>query len=154
MNDSTNASARPRDGVDWSSRIRVGSAATATPTQGRRAFFNYRDLGIKAASNGRLSATLVDVTQGLSQPTGWHYHACDAQFLYVTSGWVILQFEDGTTRKVLQGQTLYIEGGVRHNEIATSDDFGYLEIFLPADMRTVACERPAGWVDGEAQVIA
>lgn len=149
MNPTATPTAEANAEVDWSSKVRIGSPKTATPVQGRRAFFNYKDLGIKAASQGRLSANFIDVTQGLSEPTGWHYHVCEAQFVYITYGWVVLQFEDGSTRKVSQGQTLYIEGGVRHNEISTSETFGYLEVFLPADMKTVACDPPEGWVDSE-----
>lgn len=139
--------------TDWSSKVRVGSFASADPIRGRRAFFNYKDLGIGAATQGRISANLIDVTQGLSKPTGWHYHVCDGQFIYITHGWVTLQFEDGSTRKVAEGQTLYIEGGVRHNEIATSEKFGYLELFFPANMKTVACDEPEGWVDSVVQEI-
>jgi len=34
------------------------------------------------------------------------------------------------------GESLYIPGGLRHNETAAS---------VPADMGTVACDPPEGW---------
>ena len=135
-----------KEEIDWSKRIVVASDSTATEVPGRRDFFQYLDLGLKNASDGRFSANVVHVSQGLSEPTGWHYHACKGQFAMILKGWVVLTFEDGTTRKISEGQYFYIEGGVRHNEIATSDTFSYLELFFPANMKTVACDAPEGWV--------
>ena len=135
--------------TDWSKKIIVASEQTATEIPGRREFFQYLDLGLRNASDGKISANLVNVSRGLSEPTGWHYHVCDGQFAMILTGWVVLTFEDGTTRKISEGQFFFIEGGVRHNEIATSDTFSYLELFYPANMKTVACDAPEGWVDSD-----
>ena len=61
---------------------------TAKSIPGRRAFFTYLDLGVEDASNGAMKAQVMKSTQGLSKPTGWHYHECDRQFLYMIKGWV------------------------------------------------------------------
>ena len=37
---------------------------------------------------------------------------------------------------------------LRHNETAASKDLELLEISVPADMGTVACEPPEGWSKG------
>jgi hypothetical protein len=56
----------------------------------------------------------------MTKPTGWHYHVCDGQFVYVLKGWVDLEFEEGQRLQVQAGESLFIPGGLRHNETATS----------------------------------
>jgi quercetin dioxygenase-like cupin family protein len=111
---------------------------------GRRAFFKYRDLGVTAATKGRMRAQVTSAEQGLSEPTGWHYHTCDMQFVYLLKGWVDLEFEDGTKCRVQAGDSVMIPGGMKHQEVATSETMELLELSLPAEMGTVACDKPAG----------
>jgi quercetin dioxygenase-like cupin family protein len=113
--------------------------------KGRRDFFKYRDLGVTAASGGQIRAQVTIGTQGLARATGWHRHVCDGQFVYMVKGWVELQFEDGRTIKVGQGDSVFIPGGVRHNETRASDDLEILEVSVPADMGTEPCDPPEGW---------
>ena len=47
--------------------------------------------------------------------------------------------------RIQSGESLYIPGGLRHNETAASTDLELLEISVPADMGTVACDPPEGW---------
>jgi quercetin dioxygenase-like cupin family protein len=122
----------------------VTSAKTPEFVKGRRDFFKYRDLGVEAASNGWMRAQVMSTVTGMTKPTGWHYHVCDGQFVYVLKGWVDLQFEDGQKLRVQGGESLYIPGGLRHNETATSETLEILELSVPADMGTVPCEAPAG----------
>ena len=125
---------------------KVAHARSAEPVlvKGRREFFQYRDLGVAEASGGNMRAQVMTASQGLSRPTGWHYHECDGQFIYIMKGWVDLEFEDGQSIRLQAGESLYIPGGLRHNEIATSDTLEILEVSVPADMGTVACEAPEG----------
>ena len=44
-----------------------------------------------------MRAQLTKAKTGMTQPTGWHYHACEDQFVYVLNGWVELEFETGET---------------------------------------------------------
>jgi quercetin dioxygenase-like cupin family protein len=81
----------------------------------------------------------------MTQPTGWHYHVCESQFVYALRGWVDLAFEDGSTVRVKAGESIYIPGGLKHNELATSDDFQILEVSVPAEMATESCDPPAGF---------
>ena len=76
--------------------------------------------------------------------TGWHYHVCDLQFVYVLKGWVDLAFEGGRTERVAAGAALAIPPGMVHNELAASDDFEALEVVAPAHMDTVPVDAPAG----------
>ncbi len=111
---------------------------------GRRSFFKYRDLGVTDATDGKMRAQVTSATQGLGKPTGWHYHVCDHQLVYMLKGWVDLEFEDGTKVHLTQGDSLMIPGGMRHNETATADELELLEVSVPARMDTVACDPPAG----------
>jgi len=125
---------------------KLAHASLDNPTYvaGRRAFFKYRELGVTEASNGQMRAQVTSATQGLGQPTGWHYHMCDQQFVYMLKGWVDLEFEDGTKVRLKEGDSLMIPGGTRHNETATADELELLEISVPAAMKTVPCDPPAG----------
>lgn len=117
---------------------------SATPfIPGRRKFFKYRDLGVKAATNGRARAVLNTAIESLLEPTGWHYHTCDFQFIYCIAGTVVLEFEDGTIATFTQGDSFIIPGGFRHNEIYLSEDRVSLEFSVPGEIGTVSVERPA-----------
>jgi quercetin dioxygenase-like cupin family protein len=109
---------------------------------GRRGFFKYRDLGITEATQGRIRAQITSAEKGMSEPTGWHYHQCETQIVYVLKGWVDLEFEDEGKIRVSAGDSLMIPGGAKHNETATSDELELLEVSLPADMGTVNCDAP------------
>ncbi len=100
---------------------------TAPKVEGRRSFLKYQDLGVTAASSGRMRAQVMSATAGMTKPTGWHYHVCEGQFVYALKGWVDLEFEDGQSIRLQAGESLYIPGGLRHNEIATSDTLEILD---------------------------
>lgn len=126
---------------------KVVHARIADPVlvKGRREFFKYRDLGVAEASAGALRAQVMMASQGMSRPTGWHYHECDGQFVYVLKGWVDLEFEDGRTLRIEEGDSLFIPGYLRHNEIRTSDALEILEVSTPGQMGTTPCDAPEGW---------
>jgi mannose-6-phosphate isomerase-like protein (cupin superfamily) len=121
---------------------RVIALNAAQEIPGRRAFLQYFDLGIADASRGLISTQVTKVRTGMSNPTGWHYHECDFQWLLVTNGWLELQFEDGQIERVHQGSVCFIPGGYRHNETSTSDNLEFIEIFMPPKPRTVAVDSP------------
>jgi quercetin dioxygenase-like cupin family protein len=91
-----------------------------------------------------MRAQVMSATAGMTKPTGWHYHVCEGQFVYALKGWVDLEFEDGQSIRLQAGESLYIPGGLRHNEIATSYTLEILEVSVPADMDTVSCDPPEG----------
>ena len=127
-----------------SGKLAYAPANDATYVAGRRSFFKYRDLGVTTATGGKLRAQVTSATQGLGEPTGWHYHVCEHQLVYMLKGWVDLEFEDGTKVHLTQGDSLMIPGGMRHNETATADELELLEVSVPAEMKTVVCEPPPG----------
>lgn len=108
---------------------------------GRRAFFEYRDTGLADQTDGAYRAKVMRATD-VMETTGWHYHECDLQFVYVLKGWVDLDFADGRHERMAEGTTFAIPGGMVHNETACSEDFEALEVASPADMGTVAVDPP------------
>lgn len=120
----------------------VSSAKHPVMVKGRREFFTYRDLGVTAASKGHMRAQITAAKSGMTRPTGWHYHECDSQFVYVLNGWLELEFASGKVR-LEAGDSVYIPGGVPHNETGTADDFEILEVSVPAEMHTKPCAAPA-----------
>ena len=119
------------------------SAKKPIMTQGRRDFFSYRDLELKEASGGQMRGQIMKAKTGMTQPTGWHYHTCDSQFVYLLNGWVELEFEGSELLRCEKGDTVLIPGGLKHNELRTSDDFEALELSVPGELGTVACDPPA-----------
>ncbi len=124
-------------------KLAYATPKTAKSVKGRRAFFQYRDLGVSEATDGVMRAQLIIGSKGMTKPTGWHYHLCEAQFVYGVKGWVDLEFEDGSKIRLKQGESLMIPGGMRHNETATSEELELLEVSVPADMGTVPCDAPS-----------
>jgi mannose-6-phosphate isomerase-like protein (cupin superfamily) len=123
-------------------KVAVTSAKTPDYVAGRRDFFKYRDLGVTKASKGWMRAQVMKAITGMTEPTGWHYHVCEGQFVYALKGWVELEFEDGSNCRLETGDSCFIPGGMKHNELRTSDDVEILEVCLPANMGTVPCEQP------------
>jgi quercetin dioxygenase-like cupin family protein len=109
---------------------------------GRRSFFEYRDTGLGDATNGQYKAHVMRSTD-VMESTGWHYHVCDLQFVYVLKGWVELEFEGGEVKRLVEGAAMAIPGGMVHNEINVSSDFEALEVASPADMGTISVDAPA-----------
>ena len=147
MNDATTPIGQPAT-VSAPGKLAYATPTTAPLVAGRRSFFKYRDLGVTAASSGKIRAQVTIGADGMTQPTGWHYHVCEGQFVYTLKGWVELEFEDGTSCRLEAGDSCFIPGGMRHNEIGTSDDLEILEVCLPADMGTVPVDPPAGRPNG------
>ena len=135
---------RPTAKTEATMKVAVTSAKTPDHVEGRRSFFKYRDLGVKAASNGWMRAQLTTAITGMTEPTGWHYHVCEGQFVYTLKGWVELAFEDGSKCRLEAGDSCFIPGGVKHNEIGTSDDLEILEVSLPGEIGTVSVDPPPG----------
>ena len=127
------------------SKVAISRAKAPEYIKVRRDFFKYREMGLTDATDGFMRAQIMVGTQGLTEPTGWHYHICDAQFVYVVKGWVELQFEDLGTIRLEEGDTINIPGNLPHNEIRTSDELEILEVSVPAALGTKPCPIPAGF---------
>jgi quercetin dioxygenase-like cupin family protein len=123
--------------------LAVAEKNKAKYVPGRRAFFKYRDLGVTEATQGRMRAQVTSTTAPMDRETGWHYHTCEMQFVYMLRGWIDLEFEGGRKVRLEAGDSVLIPGGAPHQEIRTSDDFEIVEVSVPAEMGTVNCDPPA-----------
>jgi len=142
------------DKADSEQRCRyvVQSIHTAPETGGRRTFVTYRDLGIEAATFGRVGGKSSVIRAGMSKPSGWHKHVCEFQLNYILKGWVDMVFEDGREIRVREGDVMMIPGGYSHNELRTSDDLEGLEFTIPATIGTVPVDPPDWWAEREASL--
>ena len=116
--------------------------------EGLRAFFDYRDLGIKAATDSDYNVYLVRAKSEVKKSTGWHYHTCDLQIVYCLRGWEDLALEDGRIVRITPGSCLNIPPGYGHSEIDYSDDMEVMVITKPAKIGTTPIPRPANAPEG------
>ena len=126
------------------SAFALSSAAAAEFTRdGPRADVEYRDLGLAAATNGRIGIKHIRAIMPLPQATGWHWHDMTAHFVYVLRGSLTFRFAgvDGDVT-VHAGSGLSQPAGVPHNVIARSDDLEVLEINEPAEYGTWNLPEP------------
>lgn len=114
----------------------------ATVVPGRRSFIQYLALGAAEGSNGTMRAEILLARPEGTQPTGWHYHDCQVQFLYMLKGAIELQFPGGDWIRLAEGDSITIPGGTVHQERGGSDMCEVMEVSVPAKMETVAVNLP------------
>jgi quercetin dioxygenase-like cupin family protein len=105
--------------------------------RGLRAFFEYRDLGIKEATAGRVVAHVIRAVPGTHAQPLLHHHVVDFQMVYVLKGWVKFRYEGVGEVTLTAGSCVHQPPGIRHIEIEHSDDVEMLEIVMPAEFQTV-----------------
>ncbi|MEO9819712.1 MAG: cupin domain-containing protein [Paracoccaceae bacterium] len=103
---------------------------------GLRAFFEYRDLGIKDATKGAFGAHVIRAVPGMESPGTWHTHDLDFQMVYVTKGWVVFEYEGEGEHVLREGSCVLQPPGIEHREVRHSDDMELIEIIAPADFTT------------------
>ncbi len=111
-------------------------------SDGLRAFFEYRDLGIKAATGGRFGAHAIRAKPGTGVKPEWHNHQLEFQMVYVTRGWISFEYEGVGEVTLKAGSCAHQPPGIRHRELAHSDDLELIEITLPADFGTAGVAAP------------
>jgi mannose-6-phosphate isomerase-like protein (cupin superfamily) len=118
---------------------------TAFTRDGPRADVEYRDLGLAAASQGRIGARHIRAIRPFDKETGWHWHDMTGHFVFVVRGWITFRYAGKEGDVVVRaGGCLSQPGGVPHNVIARSDDLELIEINMPAEFGTWDLERPPG----------
>jgi quercetin dioxygenase-like cupin family protein len=100
---------------------------------GLRSFFEYRDLGIKEATEGRVVAHVIRAVPGAPFKGTPHRHGVTFQLVYVLKGWVEFEYEGQGTVRLEPGSCVHQPPGIRHRELGHSDDLELLEIVMPAD---------------------
>jgi mannose-6-phosphate isomerase-like protein (cupin superfamily) len=106
---------------------------------GLRAYAQYRDLGIAAASHGLAQAHVIRLI-GPCNPaevSKLHLHHVDFQMVYVLKGWVKTYLEGEGETMMQQGSAWTQPPKVKHMILDYSDDVELLEVILPAEFKTV-----------------
>lgn len=118
--------------------------AQANWEPGLREIFDYRDLGIAAATNGDYVAHIIRANgkPSSSAVQEWHVHDCTFQFVQVLEGWATFEYEGQGVRTIRKGDTVLQTPGIKHREIECSSDFSVLEIVAPADFATRVVPAP------------
>ncbi len=104
--------------------------------RGLRAFFEYRDLGIAAATQGRVVAHVIRAAQGQAFSGQPHRHHTEFQLVYVLKGWIEFEYEGQGVVRLEAGSCVHQPPGIRHRELGHSADIEMLEVVLPADFKT------------------
>ena len=118
--------------------------------RGLRSYFEYRDLGIKRATGGKVVAHVIRARPGSAPHGEWHLHDCEAQFVYVLKGWVRFEYEGVGEVLMKAGSCFYQPPRIRHREIAHSRDVQMLEVVAPANFKTRAVKFGDGALTAKA----
>ena len=111
-------------------------------TGGLRAFFEYRDLWVNDATQGKYSANVIRAVPGRRAEPTWHIHHLDFQMIYILTGWVTFEYEGQGEVTFRPGSAALQPPGIRHREIQHSDDLELIEITSPAKFSTEGVESP------------
>jgi mannose-6-phosphate isomerase-like protein (cupin superfamily) len=123
-------------------RFRVSHARdSAFSRDGLRPFYEYRDLGIGAATSGRFHAHVIRPNPDHPGKAGHHRHALDFQLVYVLKGWVVFDYEGVGRVRLEAGDCVHQPPGIVHAELEHSDDLELLEVTSPAVFETTTAEH-------------
>jgi len=111
---------------------------SAFKVDGLREYFEYRDLGIKDATDGRAVAHVIRARGGHQAGGDWHSHDTQFQMVYVLKGWARFEYEGQGEVTIKAGSCVHQPPGIRHREIEHSADLELLEIVLPGEFATHA----------------
>jgi quercetin dioxygenase-like cupin family protein len=114
----------------------VSHAGNANFERGLRSFYEYRDLGIKQATEGRVDAHVIRAAAGTEFSSQPHIHKTTFQLVYVLRGWIEFEYEGQGRVRLEAGSCVHQPPEIRHRETGHSDDIEMLEIVLPANFRT------------------
>lgn len=124
--------------MDSKMRFSVSHLATSEfRDDGLRPFFQYRDLGIRDATNGKVVAHVIRAKPGTEAMPQRHHHDVDFQMVYVLKGWIKFDYEGVGEVTLTPGTCVHQPPGIRHTELGHSDDLELVEIVSPAEFRTV-----------------
>ena len=114
----------------------VTHARDANFERGLRSFFEYRDLGIKKATEGRVVAHVIRAVPGASFSGKPHLHRAEFQLVYVLKGWIEFEYEGHGVVRLEAGSCAYQPHSIRHREVTHSEDVEILEVVMPAEFET------------------
>ena len=115
----------------------VVHAQGATFERGLRSFFEYRDVGVKRATQGRVEAHVIRAAAGSEFSSQAHLHKTAFQLVYVLKGWIEFEYEGQGRVRLEAGSCVYQPPEIRHRELGHSEDIEMLEVVLPGEFRTI-----------------
>ena len=118
----------------------VSHAMDSTFERGLRSFFEYRDLGIQEATNGRVVAHVIRAAAGSEFSSQPHLHKTTFQLVYVLKGWIEFEYEGQGRVRLEAGSCVHQPPEIRHREVGHSADVEMLEIVMPGAFKTEAVE--------------
>ena len=104
--------------------------------RGLRSFYEYRDLGIKGATAGRVDAHVIRSAAGREFSSQSHIHQTAFQLVYVLKGWIEFEYEGQGVVRLEAGSCVHQPPAIRHRELGHSDDIEMLEVVMPAGFAT------------------
>ena len=104
--------------------------------RGLRSYYEYRDLGIKSATEGRVEAHVIRAAAGKEFSSQPHLHKTTFQLVYVLKGWIEFEYEGQGRVRLEAGSCVHQPPSIRHRELGHSEDIEMLEIVLPGDFVT------------------
>ena len=125
--------------VSLFSHVKPGD--TPWRSDGLRDFFLYRDLGMTAATGGRVIAQLVKANNPPEHGTGWHRHVADWHMVLMTKGWAKFMYEEKETL-IEAGDCVHQRPGIVHYLFDYSPDMEYLEVVSPTEFGAEDAEGP------------
>lgn len=111
-------------------------AKDAVFERGLRSFFEYRDLGINAATDGRVVAHVIRSAAGKDFSSQPHFHRTQFQLVYILKGWIEFEYEGQGIVRLEAGSCVHQPPGIRHREIGHSKDVEMLEVVMPGTFET------------------
>jgi len=103
---------------------------------GIRKYFEYRDLGIQQSTEGAAVMHVIRAREGTHASGEWHHHNVTLQIVYVLKGWAIFEYDGHGEHRLEAGTCVHQPPGIRHREIAHSEDLELIEIVLPGNFET------------------
>ena len=103
-------------GSEW--RFNIAEETDAQWAEGLRRIFDYRDLGVKAATNGDFIAHVIRANGKREEDAvaQWHVHECDFQMVYVLNGWAQFEYEGEGVRTIRKGDCINQRPMIKHRE--------------------------------------
>ena len=104
--------------------------------RGLRSFYEYRDLGVNEATEGRVEAHVIRAAAGKEFSSEPHLHQTSFQLVYILKGWIEFEYEGQGVVRLEAGSCVHQPPSIKHRELGHSLDIEMLEIVLPASFET------------------
>lgn len=122
-------------------RLAISRAIAPEMAPGRRDYLECSELGVSEASRGSVQAQITTAASSKPITTGWHLHLCEGEFVYMLRGQLKVELTGAKVDRVEAGDSIFIPGHTLQNA-TTSEDCEFLEVSVPAEMGTQACDPP------------